>query len=112
MFWAACRLQSRVFSDAMGRAGIEPATLGLKVGARLLWWLGHAGRNAPLRQISRMFSGALAQPCDLLLTHLVSCIDNARGEVRGEVTRSLTTWRWRGRGATVLLVRPHGVAEA
>ncbi len=47
------RLSACVFpANPMGRAGFEPATLGLKVGVRLLWWLGHAGRNAPLSQIS------------------------------------------------------------
>jgi dipeptidyl aminopeptidase/acylaminoacyl peptidase len=49
----------------MGRAGFEPATSGLKVDVRLLWWLGRAGQNAPLSQTS---SGLLGCSGAALLT--------------------------------------------
>jgi len=41
---------SRVFSDLMGRAGIEPATLGLKVDVRLLRVIVRAGQPTWLSQ--------------------------------------------------------------
>jgi len=41
---------SRVFSDLMGREGIEPATLGLKVDVRLLRVIVRAGQPTWLSQ--------------------------------------------------------------
>jgi hypothetical protein len=92
----------------MGRAGIEPATLGLKVGCQALvvaWarWPKPAVEPNQLA-CSRVLWRSLV---DLLLTHLVSCIDNERDEIRGEVDQvAHNIRRWRGHGATVLLVQP------
>jgi len=45
-------------ANPMGRAGMEPATLGLKVDAGLFCWFGNTGRTAWLSQIGSDLFGS------------------------------------------------------